>query len=538
MRRAKSAQLPRLLLYGGLALAFLLALRPPQVLSRHASAAATADQTPSEIRAMQEAVLRTYLETLPEPLPTATMAEITTVSDATLSELIDWLPSGPTQRPAALLTTSLPPTSALHTALLTATLVGRNAPTLAEGAALLPQLDLPREAPVRLTLLLALAQRAERENDLPRALDLRASAVRHPASTWRQVEELVELALTCRDTAAAIGLLEDWLETPPPSATLTQVASVHHQLAHLHLISNQPAQAWRALAPVLTTATAPLPPDTLDLAWTVATLTGNDRALVPHLENSLRQHPHHQMHWRELKDAAPPTAEYLSQLNRLATACLAAHIDPRACEALFHLAWLAPDQRIDHLSRALPLAQRLERLPELFDLLSLLPSASSPARLQLTLDLATACVEQGQTASAERLLHWQLETQPDHLPTLRLVLQLKTRGLPAMQAAQVWRRHLQQHPADAPAHHQFVEAWLAAGQPRAAINHLLATDPRYLDPDLRLRTAALALETRHQTALQIALQRLAAANEPPSPERHPELARAFQAASPAAELGH
>lgn len=527
MLRVKPPHLARLVLYGGLGLTLLLALRPPLALSRQDQGKESAEATPSEIRSMQEAVLQTYLTSLPTPLQDPVITQIHTTTDAHLSMLMDWLPTPPLHRPAALLDSPLPQGTALHEALLTASLVGRDAPTLTESTDLLPRLDLDPDAPIRLKLFQALAQRAESEGDISAALNHLASAARHPSATWNEVQKLVELALNTRQTAAAISLLEDWQQTPPYSTTPDQTTSVCRQLAHLFLTSNQPVKAWASLAPLLTDPNQTLPAETLDLAWTVANLTGNDRAVVPHLETNLRQHPHHGLHWRELSDAPSPTETYLTHLSRFASACLAAAIDSRACETLFHLAWLDHDHRIDHLTQALPIAHRLDRLPELFDLITLLVDADSDRDPTLVLKLATTCFHRGDLTGAERLLVWQLGRTPDHLTTTRLLLQVKTHTLPAMQAAQLWRRHLQQHPTDTPAHHEFVEVWLAADQPRAAINHLLATNSAHLDPALRLRTAALALQTRHQTALQTALQRLATANEPPSPDLHPELARVY-----------
>ncbi len=533
MRRVKPAHLLRGIVYGGLGLALLVALQPQLALSRQAASGADAEQTTAELRALQQQVLRKYLSSLNEPLNAGVTEQVAGSSDALLLALMEWLPTAPAKRPAALL--ALPMSApALQEALLKTSLVGRNAPPLAESVALLPRLDLAKESPVRLRLLQALAERAVQADDLPQALDLLANAARHPAATEEILQQGIELAMAARQTEAMVGLLEDWLKAPPAAATDSQVVDLRRQLAHLHLLNNEPRKAWTELEPLLVGEQEVLPAATLELVWTVATLTEHHREVVPHLERALSLHPQHQLHWRELSEATAPADEYPIQLARLAAACLAVPIEPRACEALFHLAWLQPERCIEHLGRALPMALRLDRMQELFDLIERVAArVSSDAGEQthaagsMRVALAAQCFQRGDFSSVLPLLELQLREQPEDLAAIRLRLQVQAQALPAMRAAQLWRRHLLEHPHDTRGHHQFVEAWLKAGQPLAAINHLIGCESQDLDAALRLRTAELALVNRHPTALQKALQRLKEAGEVPAADQDPALARAY-----------
>jgi DNA-binding SARP family transcriptional activator len=103
------------------------------------------------------------------------------------------------------------------------------------------------------------------------------------------------------------------------------------------------------------------------------------------------------------------------------------------------------------------------------------------------------------------------------MQTAHLRLLLKTHTISPIQAASHWQRHIQQYPHDTTAHRELTTLWLQAGQPAAAIQHLLRTPPKHLSPELRRLTAELAAQQKNQRALTTALQRLAEANEAPPP---------------------
>jgi hypothetical protein len=232
----------------------------------------------------------------------------------------------------------------------------------------------------------------------------------------------------------------------------------------------------------------------------------------PAVESLLRQFPQHQLNWRELSLTPAPDPTYLLWLDRLTNACTQTQQDARAVELGLHLSTLHSPAK---LLPILPAAARADRFPEVLELLDRLEkSAASANQASPTLTRAETCYQQQDIDSARRLLEHRLEQAPAHLPTLRLSLQVKSHALPPMQTAILWRRHLQQHPDDLFAHQLLVDAWLAANQPSAAVNHLLATDSSRLDTDLRLRTAQLALENRQNAAFPRAIQRLLDAKDP------------------------
>jgi predicted Zn-dependent protease len=340
---------------------------------------------------------------------------------------------------------------------------------------------------------------------------LLSEAARHPAASWTQVQTLIDHAIATQVTDEAIALLSDWLDDPPTPHDPKQINAARRALANLHLTAKQPDEAAKLLAPLIQNQAQP-DLDALDLAWTIAGLTQNPTPLIAPIESLLRRYPQHQLNWRELSLTPAPDPTYLLWLDRLTNACTQTQQDARAVELGLHLATLHSPAK---LLPILPAAARADRFPEVLELLDRLEkSAASANQASPTLTLAETCYQQQDIDSARRLLEHRLKQTPAHLPTLRLSLQVKSHALPPMQAAILWRRHLQQHPDDLFAHQLLVDAWLAAHQPSAAVNHLLATDSSRLDTDLRLRTAQLALENRQNAAFPRAIQRLLDAKDP------------------------
>jgi tetratricopeptide (TPR) repeat protein len=503
MPHASPARLARVLVYGSLALGFGIALYPPQSLSRQKPDPHEA--LTAKDRATYHAIFTRYLSSLPGGAPAPALASLTTTEDTTLSRLITWLPLPPDQRPGLLFATGLPQDTALFSSLLKTSLIGIKPPPLTDTPRILEKLPLEKADPLRLQLLQALATRAETDQATLLQLQFLAQAARHPTATWTEVQTLIDTALATQQIDEATGLLNDWLDDPPAPQDPAQLAHARRQLARLHLTARQLPQALAALQPLLQPSSPPDLP-TLDIAWTLASLGQDPTPLIPLIETALRQHPQQHLHWRELTNDPPPSADYLTWLTRLSTASLQAKNESRALETALHLARLDTPS---HLLPVLPAAARLGRLPEVLDLLDLIEDGPAPH-----IELAQASYQNQDLTSARHLLEHHLKNHPRDLPALRLLLQVKTHDLPAMQSAIFWRRHLQQHPSDLPAQHHLIAAWLSAHQPQAAVNHLLATDPTHLDTALRLQTAQLALENRQNAAFPRAIRRLLDAKDP------------------------
>lgn len=513
MRHAKPTHLARIALYGTLAVALGIALLPSQSQSRQKSEPAEILDTKS--RATYEIILTRYLNSVPADAPPAALAALKTTDDAILSRLITWLPLPTTQRPSLLFETGLPQDSPLFHALLETNFTGHLPAPLDQSLNLLQKLPLDKASPLRLQLLQALAKRAEAEQ-LPRMHHLMLSeAARHPAATWTHVQTLVDLAIASQTPGEAIALVSDWLDDPPSPDDASQINQARLSLARLHLTANQHKEAAALLTPLLQDQTTPNL-DALEVAWTLAGFTKDASLLIDPIESLLHQYPQHQLNWRELTLDPAPHPTYLLWLDRLTSACIQTGQDSRAVELGLHLAKLnSPDK----LLPILPAAVRIQRFDEVVELLDQLEqSAASPNQLSPTLSLAESCLQKQDTDSARRLLEHRLEQNPNHLPTLRLHLQVQSQNLSAMQSAILWRRHLQQHPDDLIAHQQLVDTWIAANQPGAAVNHLLGCDTSRLDTDLRLRTAQLALDNRQNAAFPRAIQRLLDAKDPIPPE--------------------
>jgi hypothetical protein len=507
--RFKPAHLARFFVYGSLVLALGIALFPGQGQSR--SAQNRTEPLDAKTRATYETILTHYLSSLPSGAPPAALAALKTTDPDTLGRLITWLPTPNDQRPNLLFDSALPLNSPLFPALLEAAFIGHLPPPLAITPTLLQKLPLDKADPLRLHLLQALATRAASDQQ-PRVQHyLLSEAARHPAASWTHVQTLIDHAIATQVTDEAIALLSDWLDDPPTPHDPKQINTARLALAHLHLTAKHPDEAANLLAPLIENQTQPNL-EALDLAWTLAGLTQNPAPLIAPIESLLRRYPQHQLNWRELASTPAPDPTYLLWLDRLANACTETQNDARAVELGLHLATLVSPTK---LLPILPAAARIDRFPEVLDLLDRLEKTATTANQPSpTLTLAETCYQQQDTDSARRLLEHRLEQTPAHLPTLRLSLQVKSHALPPMQTAILWRRHLQNHPDDLFAHQLLVDAWLAANQPSAAVNHLLATDPTRLDTDLRLRTAQLALENRQNTAFPRAIQRLLDAKDP------------------------
>lgn len=509
MPHVKPAHLARFVVYGSLALAFGIALFPRQGQSNQAQK--TAAPLDAQTRANYEAILTRYLSSVPTGASTTALAALKTIDSDTISNLITWLPKPNDQRPNVLFDSTLPPDSPLFVALLEASFIGHLPPPLAITPTLLQKLPLDKSDPIRLQLLQALATRADIDQQPRLHHYLLSEAARHPAASWTQVQTLIDHAIATQVTDEAIGFLSDWLDDPPNPNDLKQINTARRSLAHLHLTAKHFDEAFKLLAPLLENQN---PPDVeaLELVWTLAGLTQDPAPIINPIESLLRNFPQHQLNWRELASTPSPDPTYLLWLDRLANACLQAKQDARAVELGLHLAVLVSPSKLPPF---LPATIRANRFPEVAELLDRLEKAAATANQPSpTLTLAETCYFQHDTESARRIIEHRIEQAPNHLPSIRLSVQVKGHTLPPMQTATLWRRHLQKYPDDLFAHQLLVDAWLAANQPSAAVNHLLATEPSRLDTDLRLRTAQIALETRQNAAFPRAIQRLLDAKDP------------------------
>lgn len=459
-------------------------------------------------------IVTKYLESLPADVPQEALQELEGLSPASLKRVLDWLPVAVEQRPLTLVDTGLAREGTLFAALLEASLTGFGAPALGELPRLVQQLPLAPEEPLRLPLLMACARRAAVENATGVELELLAAAARHPQAGWGEIGILVESAIEARDTAAALEVLQDWLDDPPERMAASEPARARGAMARLLLVDHQTARAWAVLQPLLAAENA-LAPELLEVAWSAAAAAGQTASLVGPLEAALREQPLQQKHWRELADAPAAEADYLTGLRRLATACLAAGQEQRALEMHLHLAWLESPR---HLLPVLPMAIQNERIEEVVDLLDRLDEERPDLAGARVYTLALECLEQGQTESARHLLEARLARQPQDLASTRLLLRWRASNLPPVQAVLLWKQHLRRHPSDPEAHLAIAALWQQAGQPRAAVNHLLALPVTVFHSALRQQLAAAAIQARHAIALQVALERLRAAGETLAPE--------------------
>ena len=504
MPRVEFRRLGRVALYGSLTCGFGLAMLAPGK-GDEARPSAMDETWP---RVGRKIVAR-YLDSLPQEVPETALRELEGLKPVELKQVLDWLPVAVEQRPLALVDTGLAQDGALFAALLEASLTGYGAPPVVELPRLMQQLPLPTDAPLRLHLLVACARLAAVENATRVELELLAGAARHPQADWGQVGVLVESAIEARDTAAALEVLQDWLDDPPERASAVEQRRARAAMARLLLVEHRSEQAWAVLQPVFSGGTE-LEPELLEVAWSAAAAAGQTASMAGPLEAVLQDQPWHRKHWRELADAPTATPEYVTGLRRLATACQAAGDEKRALEMHLHLAWLESPR---HLLPVLPVAVGMERLEEVLDLLDRLDEERPDLAGARALDLARYAWEQGQTESARQLLEGRLARQPQDLACTRLLLRLRAASLPPMQAVLLWRQHLSRHASDLEAHRQIVALWQQADQPRAAVNHLLALPAEAWGPALRVELAAAAITARHAPALRVALERLRAAGE-------------------------
>ncbi len=506
MPRVKPAVLGRVFLYGSLACALGIALLPPGAFSRPAEAAPPDEK----LLSLGRVIVEKYLSSLPQGAPREAVEELASLKPDTLLRVLNWLPEPTGQRPLSLIDSGLESSGPLFAALLETSLTGYQPAAAAELPTLLQQLPLPRDARLRLRLLKACAMRARTEAQPNLEMELLGHAARHPAAGWAEVETLVASALAERRTGPAVEMLQDWLDDPPEDHGEGTSAQARMALARLLLVDNQPAAAWEILGPLFQPETPPPSPALLDLAWSAATAAGQTTRLIEPLEAALRAYPQQQLNWRELAEAAPPEEEYLTGLRRLADACLAAGRESRAVDACLHLAWLR-DGRV--LVPVLPAVLRLGRMAEVLDLLERLDAAQPEEDGPRARVLASLSLENGEAESARALLEALRRTRPHDAAVHRLLLQTQANDQPPLQAAMLWKRHLRQHPGDTVAYHLLCDLWQQSGQPRAATNELLAAAPQHLDPALRQRAAALALETRHHAGFITAIERLLATED-------------------------
>jgi len=453
--------------------------------------------------AVTRTAIATSLPQAPKHLQQAAVFQLALLPDSGVEALQAWQKLVPEQR-VRQLTVQHGPLQApcpLNTALLFVELTRADAPLIDDSRLFISAAGDRIAETDKIEALELLASQAIRTAEFSLALSIHERVCEFPEARWPNVLKLTEAARIARRPAAALRVVNDWLNATPPRLDASQRDDALDLQISLLLEGGRYAEASRVSLDALRTLkpAASLPPRLMQRALLATRAGGESAELLPWIEFQLRSYADHQCSLQDLASGKAIDPEYRRWLNEGASIADLNHQTSIACELFFRLAAVG-ETRV--LARLHALATQIGRGKELTELLASLQGHFSMPQL------AQALTDGDASAAARALLAPHLQSSPDHRAGWQLLTQIdiKLRGEPA--AAMLWEEFLKRFPDDVPALQQFAQLHLAAGQIPQALKALKSIPDDKLDEATLRRIAALAMQLDDISAAHRAQQLL------------------------------
>jgi len=447
----------------------------------------------------------------PKHLQQAAVFQLALLPDPEVKALQVWQKLVPEQRVRQLTVQQGPlyTPCPLNTALLFVELMRADAPLIDDSRLFISAAGDRIVETDKIEALELLASQAIRTDELSLAVAIHERVCEFPAATWQNVLRLTEAARIARRPAAALRVVNDWLDATHPRLDASEREDALDLQISLLLEGGRYAEAsrvsldaLRALKPAVS-----VPPRLMQRALLATRAGGESAELLPWIEFQLRSYADHQRSLQDLASGKAIDPEYRRWLNEGASIADLNHQTSIACELFFRLAAVG-ETRV--LARLQALAKQIGRGKELAELL-----ASMQGRFSI-LQLAQALVDGDAPAAAHALLAPHLQSSPDDRAGWRLLTQLDIilRGNPA--AAMLWEGFLKRFPDDVPALQQIAQLQIAAGQLAHALHTLESIPADKIDEATLHCIAALAMQVDDIPAAHRAQQLLVESSQHPA----------------------
>ncbi len=332
-----------------------------------------------------------------------------------------------------------------------------------------------------------LASQALATSELSLAVAIHQRACESPAAVWQNVLNLAEAARVARRPAAALRVVNVWLDAAPPRLNEVQRETALDLQITLLIEGTRYAEASRiALESLRSLKPADvIPPHLMQRAVLATRAAGESAELLPWIERKLRTFADHQRSLQNLASEKPIDPEYRHWLNEGSSIADLNHQTSIACELFFRLAAMGETHV---LARLHTLATQIGRGKELTALLTSLQPRVSP------LQLAQALADGDAPDAARTLLVSHLKSSPDDRAGWYLLTQIDIMQRGELAAAMLWEVYLKRFPGDVPALQHLAQLQIAAAQYSQALRTLRSIPSKQLDPATLRQISNLALQ--------------------------------------------
>ena len=429
------------------------------------------------------------LASAPKHLQRAAIFQLAMLPEAEVRALHEWLKAVPEQRLRQLTIVQGPVHAPcpLNTALVFAELGRADAPPVDDTRLLVSAAGDRLEEPHKLAALELLADRAEDNHEHVLSLEIHQRICESSAATWRNVLNLAEAARLARRPAAALRVINAWLDT-----SSTRLDAAHRDDAldlqtTLLLEGARHAEASRIVLDELRSLKldARLPPRLLQRALLATHAADESAELLPWIERHLRSFPDHNLAVDEIAAGKTVSSDYLRWLRESAVIADSQNHTSIACDGFFRLA-AAGELRV--LARLHALATQIGRGRELARLLTALQRQFS------VLELSKALADGNTPAPARDLLATHLKTSPNNRAGWRLLTEIDILLRGNTSASMLWEGFLKRFPGDVPAIRQLARLHLQNAQFPQALRALQQIPGEQLDEPTLRQIAALAIQ--------------------------------------------
>lgn len=442
------------------------------------------------------------LAAAPVHLQQAAVFQLAMLPDHEIRALHDWTQVVPEQR-LRRLTVLQGPVHApcpLNTALLFSELERADAPPADDIRLLIAAAGDRLEEAHKIEALERLATRAADNNEFSLALEIHQRVCEFPSASWRHVLALADAARLARRPAAALRVLNLWLETGTRLNDEQREEALDLQTTLL-LEGTRYAEASRIALEELRSLklAAAIPPRLLQRALLATRAAGESAELLPWIERHLRTFADHQLSIDEIAAGKTVTADYLRWLDESAIIADRENQTSIACDGFFRLA-AAGETRV--LARLHALATQIGRGRELAQLLVALERRFS------ALEISQALAAGDAPAPARDLLAAHLKHSPNHRAGWRLLTELDITLRGEGSAPVLWEGFLKRFPEDVPALRCLAQFQLVASQHPQALRTLQRIPGDQIDEPALRQIAALAIQLDDIPAAHRAQQQL------------------------------
>lgn len=449
------------------------------------------DAAPSKDTSLLDATrteIAASLAQAPKHLQQAAVFQLAMLPDREMQALQTWRKATPEQR-VRQLTVQQGPVQApcpLSTALLFVELTRADAPLIDDSRLFISASGSRLEEPHKIEALELLGSQALDNNELSLAVEIHERACESPSATWANVLNLADAARLARRPAAALRVVNVWLDASQTRLTEAQREDALDLQTTLLLEGTRYAEASRIVLDALRSLKAkePAPSRLMQRALLATQAAGEAAELLPWIERQLRTHPDHRCSLKELASMKGTNADYRRWLNEGACIADRAGQTSIACEFFFRLAALG-ETRV--LARLHALASQIGRGRELTELMTGLGARFTTAQL------AQALADGDAPAAARDLLAAHLRSSAADREGWRLLTEIDVTLRGESSAAMLWEAFLKRFPDDVPALQQLAQLQATASQHPQALRTLQRIPSEKLDESSLRRIAALAI---------------------------------------------